>query len=48
VARLASLAYSRGRIGRDRYARLLGVTPAEELERVLDYFSLDRPEDREG
>lgn len=44
VALLAAQAYSRGKVGRDRYARYLGVTPAEPVERVLDYYSLDLPD----
>lgn len=43
VARLAASAYSKGLISRDRFARLLGTTPADEVERVLDLFSLDAP-----
>jgi len=45
VARLAAMAYSKDLIGRDRFARYLGVTPSVEVERVLDFFSLDLPDD---
>ena len=45
VARRAALAYSSGVISRDRCARLLGVTPADEIERLLSFFSLDVPEE---
>lgn len=44
TAELAGSLYSRGQIGRDRFAGLLGVTPAEEVEVVLDYFGLDLPD----
>jgi Zn-dependent peptidase ImmA (M78 family)/transcriptional regulator with XRE-family HTH domain len=43
VAQLAASAYSRGKIGRDRFSRLLGLTPADDLERVLGFFALDPP-----
>lgn len=43
VARLAAQAYSEHRIRRDRFADFLGVTPAEKVERVLDFFGLDVP-----
>gem|GEM_PF-1493746 len=43
VADYAGKAYSEGRISRDAFARLLGVTPEHDLERVLDYLSLDAP-----
>jgi len=45
LSRLAARAYSRGLVTRDRFARHLGVTPAIQVERVLDFFSLDVPED---
>lgn len=44
VAQLAAKAYSRGSISRDRFARYLGTTPAADVEMVLDFYSLDRPE----
>ena len=44
IAELAGSLYSRGQIGRDRFADLLGVTPAEEVEVVLDYLGLDLPD----
>lgn len=43
VAPLAALAYSRSLISRDRFARLLGTTPADEIERVLDFYRFERP-----
>lgn len=43
VARLATQAYSRGFVPRDEFAELLGVTPAEEVERVVSYFGMDPP-----
>lgn len=46
VARLAARAYSQGKLGRDRFARYLGVTPLSPVERVLDYFGLDQAPDR--
>lgn len=45
VADYAGKAYSEGRISRDAFARLLGVTAEHDLERVLDYLSLDMPSD---
>ncbi|PRP90420.1 hypothetical protein ENSA5_65120 [Enhygromyxa salina] len=47
VARLAALLYSEGKLPRDAFAEYLGVTPAQELERVLDFFELPWPEDVE-
>ena len=44
IAELAGSLYSQGRIGRDRFADFLEVTPTEEVEIVLDYFGLDLPE----
>ena len=44
VARLAATAYAKELISRDRFARLLGVTPAAAVERVLDLYSLDAPQ----
>ena len=44
VARLAASAYAKDLISRDRFARLLGVTPAAALESVLDLYSLDPPQ----
>lgn len=43
VSRLASRAYSLGKITRDAFADYLGVTPAAELEAVLDRFGFDPP-----
>ncbi len=43
VARTAARLYSEGLIGRDRFADVLGVTPAADLESVLDFFALDLP-----
>ncbi len=48
VARLAAMAYSADLIGRDRFARFLGVTPGVEVERVVDFFGLDLPNDSDG
>ena len=48
VATLAALLYSRGQIQRDRFAELLGLTPADELEKVLDFFDLDPPQNGTG
>jgi Zn-dependent peptidase ImmA (M78 family) len=48
IAALAALLYSRGRIQRDRFAELLRLTPADELEKVLDFFDLDPPEGTVG
>ncbi len=45
VARLAAVAYSQGKLRRDRFARYLALTPADPVERVLDYFGLDQPEE---
>jgi len=44
IAQLAGSLYSQGRIGRDRFAEFLGVTPAEEVEVVLDFLGLDLPD----
>jgi len=43
VARAAARLYSEGKVTRDHFAELLGVTPAADLERVLDFFVLDVP-----
>ena len=43
VACLAATAFARGSFSRDRFARLLGVTPAASVESVLDFYSLDAP-----
>jgi hypothetical protein len=43
LAYAAATAYAQGAIPRDRFAELLSVTPAEELERVLDHFDLENP-----
>jgi Zn-dependent peptidase ImmA (M78 family) len=47
VAEAAALAYSQGKIGRDAFAEALGVSPAEDLEVVLDFFAVDPPADVE-
>jgi Zn-dependent peptidase ImmA (M78 family) len=44
IAALAALLYSRGQIQRDRFAELLRLTPADEVEKVLGFFDLDPPE----
>ena len=44
IAQLAGRLYSQGQISRDRFAGFLGITPAEEVELVLDFFSLDLPD----
>ncbi|HVZ86650.1 MAG TPA: XRE family transcriptional regulator [Polyangia bacterium] len=44
VAEAAARAYSEGRIGRDRFADLLGTTPGANVEVVLDFFGLDPPD----
>jgi hypothetical protein len=44
IAELAGSLYSQGKIGRDRFAEFLGVTPAEEVEVVLDFLGLDLPD----
>jgi hypothetical protein len=41
VAFSAAAAFARGEIPRDMFAEYLGVTPGEELERVLDYFDIE-------
>jgi Zn-dependent peptidase ImmA (M78 family) len=41
VARYAARLHSEGKLSRDRLAESLGVTPAQDLERVLDFFALD-------
>jgi hypothetical protein len=43
VAEAAARAYSLGKIGRDRFADVLGTTPGADVERVLDFFGLDAP-----
>lgn len=43
VAELAARAYASGQILRDELAELLGVTPAHEVERVVDFFGLPLP-----
>lgn len=45
IAELAARLHSEGKIGRDELAEMLGVTPAAEVERVLDYFAFDLPDD---
>lgn len=48
VAQAAARAHSQGLIGRDAFARYLGVTPAADLERVLDFFALNPPADSDA
>jgi Zn-dependent peptidase ImmA (M78 family) len=43
IAQLAGSLYSQGQISRDKFAEFLGITPAEEVEVVLDFFGLDLP-----
>lgn len=43
IARAATQLYANGVIGRDRFARMLGVTPVEDIERVVAYFGFDPP-----
>jgi Zn-dependent peptidase ImmA (M78 family) len=43
VASLAALAWSRGLIQRDRFARSLGVPPTREIESVVDFNGHDLP-----
>lgn len=45
VALAAARAYSTGKITRDEFAELLGVTPLHDVERVLDFFALNLPSD---
>jgi Zn-dependent peptidase ImmA (M78 family) len=45
VASAAARAYSTGRIRRDAFAEALGLTPAEDVEQVLDYFALPLPDE---
>lgn len=44
VAQIAARLYSLGSIPRDAFADALGVTPASDIERVLDFFVLEPPE----
>jgi len=48
VAEVAAVAYSMSRITRDGFADALGVSPIEDLERVLDFFALDPPAEVEA
>jgi hypothetical protein len=43
VARTAARLYSLGKLSRGAFADALAVTPASDLERVLDFFALDPP-----
>ena len=45
IAELAARLYSAGDLARDEFAEMLGVSPASELERVLDYFAFDPPDE---
>ncbi|MGB8414682.1 MAG: XRE family transcriptional regulator [Candidatus Binatus sp.] len=45
VAALAAYLYSEGRIARDKFAEMLRLTPADEVEKVLDFFDLSQPGD---
>jgi len=47
VAMLAARCHSSGRLARDAFAELLGVTPAHDLEAVLDWFALPLPQSGE-
>lgn len=44
IARYSAQCYSEGRVTRDAFARYLGLTPADDLESVLDWFAMDAPE----
>jgi Zn-dependent peptidase ImmA (M78 family) len=48
VAEVAAHAYSLNKITRDAFAEALGVSPIEDLERVLDFFMLDPPAEVEN
>ncbi len=41
---LAARCYSAGALPRDAFAEMLGVTPAHDLEAVLDWFALPLPQ----
>jgi Zn-dependent peptidase ImmA (M78 family) len=43
IARVAARLYSLGEIPRDEFAEMLQVTPAADLEQVLNFFALDPP-----
>jgi len=43
VARAAARLYSEGKMKRDQFAEFLCVTPAADIEQVLDFFVLDVP-----
>ncbi|KIG19572.1 hypothetical protein DB30_00081 [Enhygromyxa salina] len=45
VARTAASLYSGGKLQRDAFAESLGVTPAHEVERVLDFYEVPWPSD---
>jgi Zn-dependent peptidase ImmA (M78 family)/transcriptional regulator with XRE-family HTH domain len=45
VATAAAAAFAAGKLSRDAFARSLGLTPADEVERVLDFFGLATPAD---
>lgn len=45
VARTAASLYSEAKLQRDAFAEYLGVTPAHEVERILDFFELPWPSD---
>jgi Zn-dependent peptidase ImmA (M78 family) len=45
VAQTAARLYSSGQIGRDQFAEEMGVTPMEDVERVLDFLALDAPQE---
>lgn len=44
IAELAARLYSKGKLSRDAFAEILGVTPASDLERVLDSLALNLPD----
>lgn len=45
VAQYASRLYADGLIQRDKFADFLGITPNQDIERVLDFYEIDRPND---
>jgi Zn-dependent peptidase ImmA (M78 family) len=43
VAEYAARLYAEGRLSRTGFCEVLGITPAEEIEKVLDFFGFDVP-----
>jgi Zn-dependent peptidase ImmA (M78 family)/transcriptional regulator with XRE-family HTH domain len=43
VARLAARAYADGKLSRDAFADYLALTPADDVERIVDFFGLMPP-----